>query len=77
MPTSPYGQVNPPVRRAMVGDASEHTRFIRMSSTILPYAAQNQAAKPSLLGWRDMGANRDVRTIMPILGAFKSFVPNR
>lgn len=77
MPTSPFGQVNPPVRRAMVGDASEHTRFIRMSSTLLPYVTQNQGAKPSLLGWRDMGANRDVRVIMPMLGAFKSFVPNR
>jgi hypothetical protein len=61
----------------MVGDASEHTRFIRMASTIAPYASQNQAARPSLLGWRDMQASRDVRVIMPILGAFKSFVPNR
>ena len=77
MPTSPYGQVNPPVRRAMVGDASEHTRFIRMSSTIAPYASQNQGASPNLLGWRSMQATRDVRVIMPILGAFKSFVPNR
>ena len=77
MPTSPYGQVNPPVRRMMVGDASEHTRFIRMASTIAPYASQNQAARPTLLGWRDMQASRDVRVIMPILAAFKSFVPNR
>ena len=77
MPTSPFGQVNPPVRRAMVGDASEHTRFIRMSSTLLPYNAQGQSARPNLLGWRDMQATRDVRVMMPILGAFKSFVPNR
>jgi hypothetical protein len=77
MPTSPFGQVNPPVRRAMVGDASEFTRFVRMSATLLPYASQNQGARPNLLGWRDMQANRDARTIMPILGAFKSFVPNR
>ena len=77
MPTSPFGQVNPSVRRAMVGDASEFTRFVRMSSTIAPYANQNQAAKPSLLGWRDMQATRDVRVMMPILAAFKSFVPNR
>lgn len=77
MPTSPYGQVNPPVRRAMVGDASEHTRFIRMAATIAPYASQNQGAIPNNLGWRSMQANRDVRVIMPILGAFKSFVPNR
>lgn len=77
MPTSPFGQVNPPVRRAMVGDASEFTRFVRMSSTIAPYVAQNQAAIPNLLGWRSMQARRDVGVIMPILGAFKSFVPNR
>ena len=77
MPTSPYGQVNPTVRRMMVGDASEHTRFIRMASTIAPYAAQNQAAIPNLLGWRSMQARRDVGVILPILGAFKSFVPNR
>jgi hypothetical protein len=61
----------------MVGDASEFTRFVRMSATLLPYASQNQGASPNLLGWRDMQANRDARTIMPILGAFKSFVPNR
>jgi hypothetical protein len=77
MPTSPFGQVNPPNRRAMVGDASEFTRFVRMSSTVLPYASQNQAARPNLLGWRDMQAARDVRVIGPMLGAFKSFVPNR
>jgi len=41
MPTSPFGQVNPPVRRAMVGDASEHTRFIRMSATLGPYQSMN------------------------------------
>jgi hypothetical protein len=77
MPTSPFGQVNPPVRRAMVGDASEFTRFVRMSSTLLPYNAQNQGARPNLLGWRDMQATRDVRVMLPMLGTFKSFVPNR
>jgi hypothetical protein len=77
MPTSPFGQVNPPVRRAMVGDASEFTRFVRMSSTVLPYNAQGQSARPNLLGWRDQQAQRDVRVMLPILGAFKSFVPNR
>lgn len=77
MPTSPFGQVNPPVRRAMVGDASEFTRFVRMSSVILPYNAQNQAAIPNNLGWRDMQATRDVRVMLPMLGAFRSFVPNR
>lgn len=77
MPTSPYGQVNPPVRRMMVGDASEHTRFIRMASTLAPYQTQGQGAIPSLLGWRNMQASRDVRVVMPILGAFKSYIPNR
>jgi hypothetical protein len=61
----------------MVGDASEHTRFIRMASTLAPYQSQNQAAIPNLLGWRSMQANRDARVIMPILGAFKSYIPNR
>lgn len=77
MPTSPFGQVNPPVRRAMVGDASEFTRFVRMTSTVLPYASQNQAASPNLLGWRNMQATRDVKIMLPILATFKSFVPNR
>jgi len=77
MPTSPFGQVNPPVRRAMVGDASEFTRFVRMSSTILPYNTQGQSAIPNNLGWRDIQARRDVGVMLPILGAFKSFVPNR
>jgi len=48
-----------------------------MSSTLLPYQAQNQSAIPNPLGWRDMQASRDARVIMPMLGAFKSFVPNR
>lgn len=48
-----------------------------MSATIAPYVSQNQAAIPNLLGWRSMQARRDVGVIMPILGAFKSFVPNR
>jgi hypothetical protein len=77
MPTSPFGQVNPPVRRAMVGDASEFTRFVRMSSTILPYNSRGQSAIPNNLGWRSQEANRDARVFSPILGAFKSFVPNR
>jgi hypothetical protein len=77
MPTSPFGQVNPPNRRAMVGDASEFTRFVRMASTIGPYASQNQSAIPNSLGWRDMSASRDARTFAPILGTFKSFIPNR
>jgi hypothetical protein len=77
MPTSPFGQVNPPLRRAMVGDASEHTRFIRMAATIAPYTSQNQAAIPNNLGWRSMEASRDVRVMLPMLGAFRSFVPNR
>jgi hypothetical protein len=77
MPTSPFGQVNPGNRRAMVGDASEFTRFVRMASTIGPYAAQNQSARPNSLGWRDMGASRDARVFGPILGTFKSFIPNR
>ena len=77
MPTSPFGQVNPPVRRAMVGDASEFTRFVRMSSIILPYNGKGQAAIPNNLGWRSQQASRDARVMMPMLGAFKSFVPNR
>ena len=77
MPTSPFGQVNPGNRRAMVGDASEFTRFVRMASTIGPYASQSQGMRPNSLGWRDMGASRDARTFAPILGTFKSFVPNR
>jgi hypothetical protein len=77
MPTSPFGQVNPTVRRAMVGDASEHTRFIRMSATIAPYQSMNQGASPNLLGWRNMQASRDVRVIMPILATYKAFIPNR
>ena len=77
MPTSPFGQVNPPVRRAMVGDASEHTRFIRMSATLAPYQTMNQGASPNLLGWRDMQASRDARVMMSILGTYKSFIPNR
>ena len=77
MPTSPFGQVDPGNRRAMVGDASEFTRFVRMASTIAPYSSQNQSMRPNSLGWRDMSASRDARVFAPILGTFKSFIPNR
>jgi hypothetical protein len=35
MPTSPFLRVGGPYR-AMVGDASEHTRFLRMAAEIAP-----------------------------------------
>jgi hypothetical protein len=77
MPTSPFGQINPPVRRAMVGDASEHTRFLRMAATIAPYISQGQSARPNSLGWRSMDANRDAKLFYLQFGTYKSFIPNR
>lgn len=77
MPTSPFGQVNPPVRRAMVGDASEHTRFVRMAATLAPYLSKGVSPTPNALGWRDMAANRDARVIAPMFATYKGFIPNR
>jgi hypothetical protein len=77
MPTSPFGQVNPPNRRAMVGDASEHTRFVRITATLAPYLGKGTSPAPTLLGWRDMGASRDARIAAPIFATYKSFIPNR
>ena len=77
MPTSPFGQVNPPVRRAMVGDASEHTRFIRMAATLAPYLSKGVSPTPTALGWRDMGANRDARIVAPFYATYKAFIPNK
>lgn len=61
----------------MVGDASEHTRFIRMTATLAPYLSKGTSPAPNLLGWRDMGANRDARIAAPFFAAYKSFIPNR
>ena len=77
MPTSPFGQVNPPVRRAMVGDASENTRFIRMAATLAPYLNKGVSPVPNALGWRDMGANRDSRIVAPFFATYKAFIPNQ
>jgi hypothetical protein len=70
-------QINPPNRRNMVADASDYTRFLRMSATLAPYVNKGTSPTPNLLGWRSQTANRDARVIAPMFSAFKSFIPNR
>jgi hypothetical protein len=70
-------QINPPNRRNMVADASDYTRFLRMSATLAPYVNKGTSPTPNLLGWRSQTANRDARVIAPMYLAFKSFIPNR
>lgn len=61
----------------LTSDASEHTRYIRMSATLAPYLSKGVSPVPNALGWRSMDANRDARLIAPIYGVVRSFLPNR
>jgi hypothetical protein len=58
------------------GDASDHTRYIRMAATIAPYINSGIGAAPTL-GWRSQQANRDARVIAPIFGRLQTFIPNK
>lgn len=61
----------------LTSDASEHTRYLRMSATLAPYIANGVNPTPNALGWRNQSANLDARIIAPIYGSVRAFLPNR
>lgn len=75
MPTSPYFEIDKP-RHNIVGDASDHTRFIRLTATIAPYINNGVAAAPTL-GWKSPALATSTRVIAPIYGKVLAFLPNR
>lgn len=58
------------------GDASDHTRYIRMRAELAPYIAKGVNPAPSTLGWRDMAANRDAKVVAPVFSFVRGLFPN-
>lgn len=75
MPTSPFFEIDKP-RHKIVGDASDHTRFLRLTATVAPYINNGVAAAPTL-GWKDAQTSAGARLIAPIYGKVLAFLPNR
>jgi hypothetical protein len=75
MPTSPFFEIDKP-RRNIVGDASEHTRYLRLTATVAPYINNGVAAAP-ILGWKSPEVSTGARLIAPLYGKVLAFLPNR
>lgn len=75
MPTTPYFEMDTP-RHRMVGDASDHTRYLRLTATVAPYINSGVAAAPTL-GWKSPEISAGARLIAPIYGKVLAFLPNR
>lgn len=84
MPTAPYFQPGrtPATRSAaMVGDASDHTRFIRLAAQAATTAVPQRTPGPQLV--RGMTDNKsstlstDIRLMSAIYGQYNSFAENR
>lgn len=75
MPTSPFFEVAP--RERHVGppaDASDYTKFIRMSATVAPYINSGVNAAPTL-GWKSNELAAQARRFTPIFGLVRAFIP--
>jgi hypothetical protein len=84
MPTSPYFQPGrTPANRsaAMVGDASDHTRFVRLAAQAATTAVPQRTPGPKLV--RGMTDNKsstlvaDIKFMSSIYGQYNSFAENR
>ena len=75
MPVTSYLEPATP-RHKSVGDASEHTRYIRMMATVAPYIRNGVAAAPTL-GWKSPAISTQARLIAPLFGSLNAFIPNR
>jgi hypothetical protein len=76
MPTSPFLEVNPPVRHVgPPADASDYTRALRLAATIAPYIGQVGDQKPTL-GWKSNELATQVRITAPIYGILRNLYPN-
>ena len=75
MPATSYFEPGTP-RHKSVGDASEHTRYIKMMATVAPYIQNGVAAAPRL-GWKSPAISAQARLIAPLFGSLNAFIPNR
>lgn len=78
MPTSPFFEVSPVQRHVgPPADASDYTKTVRLLATIGPYINNKQTvAGAPTLGWKSPALNAEVRTIAPIYGLLRGFIPN-
>ena len=76
MPVVSYFEVDTPRHARNVGDASEHTRYLRLTATVAPYINNGVAAAP-ILGWKSNEVSAGARLAAPIYGKVLSFLPNR
>ena len=65
-----------PRHAALPSDASEHTRFLKMSAIVAPYIRNGVNAAPTL-GWKSNEISLSARTVTPVFGLLRSFLPNR
>lgn len=75
MPVTSYFEPDTP-RHKSVGDASEHTRYLKMMATVAPYIGNGVAAAPRL-GWKSPQLSTQARLIAPLYGRINAFLPNR
>lgn len=75
MPVTSYFELNAP-RHKIVGDASEHTRYLKMMATVAPYINNGVNAAPRL-GWKSPQLSTQARLITPLFGSLNAFIPNR
>jgi hypothetical protein len=68
-----------PAARHMRGvDASEYTRFVRMSATVAPYInTTTTISRPNSLGWRNQQANLDANVVSTLFSGLRPFVANK
>lgn len=76
MPVTSYFEPDTPRHAAIVGDASEHTRYVKMMATVAPYINNGVNAAPTL-GWKSPQLSTQARIIVPLFGKLNAFIPNR
>ena len=65
-----------PRHTALTADASEYTRYLKMSATVAPYINNGVNAAPTL-GWKSNEVALNARVVVPVFGLLRSFIPNR
>lgn len=76
MPTSPFLEVNPPVRHiGPPADASEYTRNLRLRATIAPYIGDGVNGAPRL-GWKSPELATSMAVTRPLYGILRNLYPN-
>ena len=75
MPVTSYLEPSAP-RRNIVGDASEHTRYVKLMATVAPYINNGVNAAPRL-GWKSPALATQARVIVPLYRILNGIIPNR